>query len=283
MVNLIYSIPTWLLGVLIVGLAAALSAAGLLVVHRVVPMEVRRSQNDVTGYISNIAAFVYAVVLAFIAVAVWQQYGQAQTTVQLEANAASDIFHQADGYPEPFRRSVRESIRRYVDAVIDDEWPRQARGNLSEIARQTLDALQLEMLKFEPRDVREQLVHGEQLHDMNTLLDQRRNRVYAGASGLQPVVWAVILIGSALITVYSYFMGTGNFRAHLVMTAMVGASMGLVIFLIAAMDYPFRGDIGIKPDAFVYVRKRLIDMGAPTWPPNPPTLGAPRQSREAPR
>ena len=111
MVNLLYSIPTWLLGVLIVGLSAALSALGLLVVHRIVPVEERRSQNDVTGYISNIAAFVYAVVLAFIAVAVWQQYGQAQTTVQLEANAASDIFHQADGYPEPFRQRVEAPTR----------------------------------------------------------------------------------------------------------------------------------------------------------------------------
>ena len=269
MIDLVYGIPTWLLGLFIVGLSAGLSALGLLVVHRIVPMEERRTQNDVTGYISNIAAFVYAVVLAFIAVAVWQEYGQAQTTVQLEANAASDIFHQADGYPEPFRQSVRASVRRYVDAVIDDEWPRQARGDQSEASWRILTSLHGEMLRFEPRDVREQLVHTEQLHDMNTLLDQRRNRVFAAGSGLHPVVWAVILIGSALIVVYTYFMGTGNFRAHVAMTAIVGASIGLVIFLIVAMDYPFRGDIGIKPDAFVHARAQLGD-GGPEMAPKPP-------------
>src|SRR6185436_15535712 len=31
------------------------------------------------------------------------------------------------------------------------------------------------------------------------------------------------------------------------------------------------------------IRPFLIDMGAPTWPPNPPTLGTPRRSRGAPR
>ena len=72
-----------------------------------------------------------------------------------------------------------------------------------------------------------------------------------------PTWRAVILFGSALIVMYAYFMGIGNFRAHLAMTAIVGASIGLVIFLIVAMDYPFRGDIGIKPDAFVHVRDRL--------------------------
>src|SRR6185369_16672285 len=31
------------------------------------------------------------------------------------------------------------------------------------------------------------------------------------------------------------------------------------------------------------IRPFLIDMGAPTWPPNPPTLGTHRRSRGAPR
>src|SRR5688500_11429308 len=72
MTEVIYRIPTWLLGVLIVGLSSGLSALGLIVVHRLVPLENRRSHNDVAGYLSNIAAFVYAVLLAFIAVATWQ-------------------------------------------------------------------------------------------------------------------------------------------------------------------------------------------------------------------
>src|SRR5437667_7906144 len=116
MTDVIYRIPTWLLGVLIVGLSAGLSMLGLVVVHRLVPMEKRRPHNDVAGYLSNIAAFVYAVLLAFIAVAVWQDYGNAQSTAQLEANAASDVFRQAAGYPEPFRGRVREGIRIYIEA-----------------------------------------------------------------------------------------------------------------------------------------------------------------------
>jgi hypothetical protein len=45
------------------------------------------------------------------------------------------------------------------------------------------------------------------------------------------------------------------------MTAMLGASIGLVIFIIAAMNYPFRGGIGISPTAFEEIREniRLLD------------------------
>jgi hypothetical protein len=257
MVSLIESIPTWLLFVLVVGFSGGLAALGLLVVHRLVPADVRRNQNELAGYISNVAAFVYAVLLASLAVAVWQQYVQAQSTVQLEANAASDVFHQAAGYPEPLRRGVRDGIRSYIDLVIADEWPRQARGGQSDAAWKTIANLQRTMLAFEPNGMRQQLLHTQQLDAVKTLLDQRRLRIFAAGSGLQPVIWAVILVGSALIVAFAYLMGTANFRAHLVMTTMLGASIGLVIFIIVAMNYPFRGGIGITAEAFQQIRETI--------------------------
>ncbi len=257
MLDLIYNVPTWLLGVLIVGLAGALPMLGLVVVHRRVPLEVRRTQNDIAGYISNIAAFVYAVLLAFLAVAVWQDYGNAQSTVQLEANAANNVFRQAEAYPEPLRRLVRDGIRDYVEIVAGEEWTLLKRGRLSDVGWRMLEDLHREMLRFEPGTAREQAVHREQLQDMSRLLDARRNRLYAAGSGLNSVTWAVILVGSVLIVAFSYFMGTGNFRAHVAMTGILGASIGLVMFLIVAMDYPFRGDVGIKPGAFIETRDHI--------------------------
>jgi hypothetical protein len=256
MTDVIYRIPTWLLGVLIVGLSAGLSMLGLVVVHRLVPLEKRRPHNDVAGYLSNIAAFVYAVLLAFIAVAVWQDYGNAQSTAQLEANAASDVFRQAQGYPEPFRRRVREGIRAYVEATMQ-QWSRESTGQFGDTASRDLELLHRDLLQFEPHSLREELVHRQQLHDMSRLLDQRRNRIFAAGSGLNPVIWSIILSGSVLIVAFAYFMGTGSLRAHLAMTAILGASIGLVIFLIVAMDYPFRGDIGIKPSALDAVLKGM--------------------------
>jgi uncharacterized protein DUF4239 len=257
MVDLVHGIPAWQLGIIVVGLSIVLSGLGLVTVHRLVPVDERRPHNDIAGYISNIAAFVYAVIIAFLVVAVWQQYGQAASTAQLEANSASDVFHQARGYPDPLRQTVRNAIRDYVDIVIDTEWALQQRGGVSERASKILDDLQLEMLNFQPADSRQQVVHSEQLHDLNSLMDQRRLRIFLGSSGLHPVIWSVILIGSALVVVFTYFMGTRSFRAHLAMTALLGAAIGLVIFLIVVLDYPYRGDIAVKPDAFKLVRAQI--------------------------
>lgn len=254
---MIYGLPMWLLGVLVVGLASGVSALGVVVAQRCVPAERRRAQNDIAGYISNIAAFAYAVLLAFLAVAVWQDYQSAQATVQHEANAASDVFRQAQGYPEPFRRHVRDGIRQYVDLVINEEWPLQARGRVSPAAWRTIEALHRDLLNFEPSNPREHVVHGEQLRDIRALLDHRRNRIYAGGASLHPIVWVVIVAGSALIVAFCWFMGPPNNRGHLAMTAILGASIGLVLFLILALDLPFRG-VGIHPDAFVDIRANIL-------------------------
>ena len=273
MIDALYSVPMWLLGVLIVGLSIVLSMLGLAVADRYVPAEARRSHNDIAGYISNIAAFVYAVLLAFLAVAVWQDYEKAQSIVQLEANAAGDVYRQAEGYPEPLRSQVRQDIRRYLDIVITEEWPLQARGGESPIALETIEVLHRLLLTFEPTSERDRIVHTEQLGDMNALLDQRRNRIYAGESGLQPVVWVVILAGSALIVAFCPFMGTLNHRAHFAMTAILGASIGLVLFLIVALDRPFRG-VGISPIAFVRVRDHTLVLPRGGLDPAPPARGA---------
>jgi hypothetical protein len=257
MLTVINGIPTWALFVLIVGLSGALSALGLLVVHRMVPTDVRRSQNEVAGYLSNVAAFVYAVLIASLAVAVWQQYVQAQSTVQLEANAASDIYHQTDGYPEAVRQQIRDGVMGYIDAVVEDEWPRQARGGQSDAAWRAIESLQRTLLAFEPSGGQQLLLHRQQLDAVKSLLDQRRLRLFAAQSGLQAVIWAVIVVGSVVIVFFAYLMGTSNFRAHVVMTLMLGASIGLVIFIIVAMDYPFTGGIGIRPDAFEEIRVHL--------------------------
>lgn len=261
MANLIYGLPTWLLGVLTVGIAAVLSALGLVVVHRLVPTDRRRPQNDIAGYISNIAAFVYAVLLAFLAVAVWQDYQKAAWAVQLEANAASDVYRQASGYPDGLRQRIRDGIRAYLDIVIVEEWPVQHRGLISDAAWRPLVALHRDLVTFDPTTVREQVLHTEQLEDMDRLMDQRRIRIHASRAGLHGVTWVVMLVGSAMVVAFSFFMGSSNFRAHLAMTMILGASIGLVIFLILAIDRPFRGGVAIEPDALVRVRDNLRHLG----------------------
>ena len=48
---------------------------------------------------------------------------------------------------------------------------------------------------------------------------------------------------------------------HLWMTVMFSGVLGLLIFLLAAMDNPFRGQISVSPEAFEMVYEQLMKPG----------------------
>ena len=62
------------------------AVAGLVLVQRLVPPERREEQNDVAGFIFAVLGVAYAVLLAFVVIAVWQDYETAQTNVEREAH-----------------------------------------------------------------------------------------------------------------------------------------------------------------------------------------------------
>jgi len=46
--------------------------------------------------------------------------------------------------------------------------------------------------------------------------------------------------------------------AELIIVALLSVLIGLIIFLTAAMDNPFRGEFGVGPCAFISVRDQLM-------------------------
>lgn len=249
-VDLVYAPPSWLLAVIVAVIVTAYAVAGLFLTERWIPSHRRRPHNDVTGPISALVGVVFALLIAFVAIAVWQQFDQASAIVLREANAAGDVWRQAYGYPDPLRTHVREGIQRYVEAVAKDEWPQLAKGVSDHRAWGIFEATHREMLRFEPKTPGEQLVHSEQLRDMNTVIDQRRSRLHAAREGISPQMWWVLILGTTLTIALTWFFGTESFPAHLGMTVCLAVSIALVIFLIAGLDYPFRGDMAVEPTAF---------------------------------
>ncbi|HEV8615284.1 MAG TPA: DUF4239 domain-containing protein [Methylomirabilota bacterium] len=257
MVEVVYTLPTWAVGIAIVAITSGFAVTGLALVNRFMPPGVREHHNNVANPITNIVAVVYAVMLAFLVIAVWQDFGKADDIAQREASSVSDVYRAARAYPEPLQRRVRTGLEDYVRLVVSEEWTTQAEGRPSERSWAALEGVYKDMIDFDPKTPREQIVHTEQLREFNELLDYRRARLTMAVSGLQPVIWVVVLAGTALVIAFSWFFGTGNVRAHYGMSALMGVAIGLVLFLIAILDYPFRGGVSISPAAFEQVQENF--------------------------
>ena len=71
--------------------------------------------------------------------------------------------------------------------------------------------------------------------------------------GLPTLVWAVLIGGGVVTVVFTYFFGLVMIAAQLAMTALYVSSIGFVLFLVAAMDYPYTGIVKLKPHAMELV------------------------------
>ena len=67
-------------------------------------------------------------------------------------------------------------------------------------------------------------------------------------------------VGGATTVGFTYSFGSHAFLMHVVMTMTVAASLALVVVLIVALDWPFRGEVSISPDAYSKTQKSWGDL-----------------------
>src|SRR3712207_4726955 len=70
----------------IVSLSILLAVGGLALVQYLVPWQVREQHNDVAGFIYAVLGVLYAVLLGFVTISVWEDFEVARITAENEAN-----------------------------------------------------------------------------------------------------------------------------------------------------------------------------------------------------
>lgn len=251
MLDWIYSSPTWLWGtVVVIGLNAA-ACIGLFIFHRLVHIEVRRAHNELTGFTLAMISVTYAVLLAFIAIATWESFARSEAIVDREADCVGSIYRDTQGLSPAVGQEIRSDIRQYTDIVVHDEWPVQQMGKVPSQGWEPLRRIHKAIVTMRPGNAGEAVLEAELLRTLNMLYTARSSRLSAVQGHIPEVIWWIIFIGAALSVGFTYLFGFHDFRMHLVVTTGVSTSLALVVVLIIALDWPFRGKVSVTPDAFI--------------------------------
>jgi len=162
------------------------------------------------------------------------------------------------GYPEPIRLQMQGELRDYVHYVIHEAWPLQQHGQIPGGGVELMDRFQSTMVSFEPVTEGQKLLHGEALHAYNNMIQARRLRLDAVGTALPGVMWAVIIVGAVIGLSATFFFKVEDARLHGILVTLLAAFMGLVIFMILALDEPFRGDLGISSQPYQLIYDHLM-------------------------
>ena len=259
----LYSIPAGVVLLAALVISIALAAAGQLLVHRRFRSQDFIAHNDVGGIIITVSGALYAVILGFLTVVVWQHYIDARQLVVQESDADIDAWHTAVGLPLAVREQVRADMLEYAQIMVGREWPAMRRGGFEEQAPiLDMDAIDA-VATTEPADRRESNAQTATLQQLTIMHDARQQRIAINRSGVSGFEWLVLLIGATCIICFCWLFGVRNARMQLLMTSIVVTIIVSTMVLLFELQYPFRSDVGIGPEAWTgaVAHIRSMQMG----------------------
>jgi hypothetical protein len=236
--------------ILVIGSVVVLSLLLAQLVARFAPPKVLQEHNDLTGFIFAVVGVIYAVLLGFIAIGVWERFADAEGRTYDEASNLVTIYRDAGEFPNGAR--LRSETRKYVENIIGRALPAMAHGNAEIGTSGGAESLARDFDRTIPRDTHEQALYPTMVAALDEAMLDRDERIAEDATGLNGIVWLVVWTGGVITIAFTYLFG---FRRTAMRTAMIGTLallIGLVIFLMLSLDYPYRGTIRVGPDAFDY-------------------------------
>ena len=213
--------------------------------------------NDLVATTLATVGVFFGITLGLISVGAWQNFADVNVNVNQEVSAINVLYRSVSLYPEPNNNELRKNLKEYVYFVINEEWPAQRKGIVPKSGTDKVTAFQKNLYAYEPISESMKSVHAETISTFNEMIKLRRIRLQSVITGLPETLWLVIIFGSLLNIIIPWFLVYDRQFIQDLMIVLMAATIGLLVFLMAAMDYPFRGEFSVSPDSFVLMYERM--------------------------
>jgi hypothetical protein len=248
MIEWLESLSSVAAGIVIVGGFVGSSLALGYLVAIFTSREVRSEHNELAGFILAVIGVIYAVLLAFVAISVWERFEQAQTRSYDEADALATVYRDAESFPNP--GPLRAILRAHVHRLVDVEWAQMSRGERPPLFAPGLEAADHYVRHLPVKTPAQAQVQAQMLAAMDDALRDRETRLTIDFSGINGTMWMVLIVGAYITVGFTYLFGFERTVMQQLMIGGLSLMIGVVLFLVVALDYPFRGNIAVEPSAF---------------------------------
>jgi len=241
--------------------AIALAAVGLhFVLQRRTKFEALRKSNDVAGFLFAAVATIFAVVLGFLVIIVWEKYDAAVANSQVEVAAVSDLYRDVLPYPAAERDQIRHELHDYMDTVVRVEWPAMQRGKSPTAAIRDLELIAWHVERFQPATMAESNAQSKAMDQVERLLDARRLRIHQNEPSVPLILWFALIVGACSLIGFAFMFGVENQTSQLIMTGILATVIGLLFVVVYEFDSPFSGAVGVPLDGWLVLHDRLTQI-----------------------
>lgn len=252
----------WLLGAVVVCGAAILAGGLALVQQRFSPPQTREPYNEVAGSVFEIVSVLYAIVLAFVLIAVWEQMTEAQRTSYAESAAVVEVYWDAQNLPDAQRVAIQDLCVQYADQVVNVEWEQmRAQTEVSPDGWALADGIRAQWSSWDAQGDVENAVKDDGRDQIRVLYDARAERLATAGDGLSGVMWLVLIAGALLVMGVLFLFGIPGRAAHLAIVTAAASMIALLLFSVYELEYPYSRAMAIGPEAMMLALERFTHIG----------------------
>jgi hypothetical protein len=248
--------PDWFLNLPLLWMALVAFAATFvvaacvyLVVFRLAVGDLARAFKAFSPGMLPPLGIIFALLVGFVAVQVWNDFDKAKVAVATEASALRAAVLIAESPPDEQRTHLRALIKRHIEEAVNREWPSMAHEHLTlaPVSTHLVEALQL-TISLKPQDETQRTAQREIVAALRTALNARRQRIIISQSEVGPVKWAAILLMGLCTLIAIAVVHSDNRLACAMAVTLFATGIALSSLLIAAYSRPFTGEISVKPE-----------------------------------
>lgn len=254
---LILQVPPFILLLLIVLLFTATGVIATYYFRKKICLNPKRSHNEAVGYVFAVLSGFYGLLLGFVVFLVWDSLNNAQSDASKEGSAAVALYRDINYFPDPEKTAqLKTAYLVYVHSVIDNEFPAmEAMRPLDSHHRDNFNKVFATMGKLDMED----LYSAQMFRQLNELSMYRSLRLLDATSSIPTEIWVPILFGGLIILILAVMLDVESLNVHLFVNGLLGAFIGLVIYIIIILDHPFTGQLKIEPEEYKIIL--MMDKG----------------------
>jgi hypothetical protein len=231
---------------LVVGVAAV--SVGLLWAARRSPWNERfASEVGEHDKAFDFLGIVVAVLLAFVVIQAYDNYNDARSGAESEAEAVLELSRTAEAFDREAHARLEGLLVCYGRAVIHYGWPAMREEQEgSPVVNDWGTRFREATVRVEPRSFVQRASYRQLLMEQDRRIEGRRVRLAEAVREVPPPLWFVLLLGAALTIGWVALSARrrGSFLVQAAIVASVAAMVTSALLLVWFLDHPFADEAG---------------------------------------
>jgi Protein of unknown function (DUF4239) len=256
----VYDLPNWVFFFITISFFIVFALIGTFLVSEKFEKKIGLTveTNNIISIFLGLSGVFYGITLGLIAVGTFENFKDTEDIVLNESSALTALYRDVSILENPEKQALKLTLKKYTKFVVEEAWPMQRKGIVPKGGTLLIDIFQSQLANYQPITDKDKIIYSEVFDQYNVLIEKRRLRLNAVNSGLPATVWMVLFVGAFINIVLTWLLVIKNKKLDIFVNILISLLLGSLIFLIAAMDNPFRGEFSVNADSFQLLLDTLM-------------------------